>query len=274
MTKHWPPTRLTRWLLALGCGAALALGAVPQAHAEDDFLDPEQAFRLSARLVDPQHVEVHFDIAPGYYLYRDKLSATAVPTSVTLGEQKIPPGQVKYDENFEKDVAYFRNAVDWVVPVPQAAGAAPFKLVIGNQGCADKGLCYPPMQRALQVETGPAGLVRVGLTEEKSSAFGAPGGLLTKLGVGAPVAAAASAPASAAVVASPQAGSDEPFARALQSRSLFGVAGLFLLAGVLLSFTPCVLPMLPIVSSIIVGQHASGNDRGSRRTRGFVLALA
>jgi len=268
MIKQW---RLGRALwgasLALACWAG-SMGAI--AHAEEGgFLDPEQAFRLSARPLDAQRIELHFEIAPGYYLYRDKISASALPAGVALGELQMPPGEVKYDENFQKEVALFRRAVDIVVAVPQAAtGPSTFKLVVGNQGCADQGLCYPPMQRTLQVQAGAAGLTAVAPDEAAPPTPGtATGGLLSRLTGGAP---AAVTPAPALPEARPDSpAADGAYARALQSRGLLGVAGIFLLAGLLLSLTPCVLPMLPILSAIVVGQSAPVS-----KARGFTLALA
>lgn len=237
-------------------GLALAAGG---ARAEDEFLDPVKAFELSARQLDAGRVEIRFDVAPGYYLYRDKLSATAVPDTVALGALDIPRGKVKFDENFGKDVETLRDAVVLVLQVPPQAAATTFQLQVGNQGCADKGLCYPPQQRAVDVEAGPGGLVKVSLAAVPPPPGAAPGGLLGAL----------TSPSATPVPAAPLAEADEPFGRALQSRSLLTIAGVFVLAGLLLSFTPCVLPMVPILSSIIVGQ----SERVSR-ARGFSLALA
>ncbi len=260
-------------LLAMAMGASLA-------RAAGDFLDPAEAFRLSARLLDAQRIELRFDIAPGYYLYRDKLSAATDSAGVVLAPPVVPPGKVKFDEAFGKDVEYFRDSVTMVVPVP-TPGTTGFTLQVGNQGCADKGLCYPPMQRGVQVESGPAGMTRVSLAGAASE-----GGLLAGLGAavsavtsskatpsGPPDGSAGSAgssPAtSSAIPASGLSGADERFSLALQSRNLLTVAGVFLLAGLLLSFTPCVLPMLPILSSIIVGQSEPVS-----KGRGFALALS
>jgi len=243
-------------------GLALAAGG---ARAEDEFLDPVKAFDLSARQLDAGRVEIRFDVAPGYYLYRDKLSATAVPGTVALGALDIPRGKVKFDENFGKDVETLRDAVVLVLQVPPQASATTFQLQVGNQGCADKGLCYPPQQRGVDVEAGPGGLVKVSLAAVPPPPGAARGGLLGAL----TSPAATPVPAATATPAAPVAEADEPFGRALQSRSLLTIAGVFVLAGLLLSFTPCVLPMVPILSSIIVGQ----SERVSR-ARGFSLALA
>jgi thioredoxin:protein disulfide reductase len=227
-------------------------------RAPDEFLEPDVAFKLSAQAVEGSRLEIRFDIAPGYYLYRDKLNVEAVPADVKLGPLQVPKGKVKYDETFQKDVETFRDHLTMTLPIAQDV-SAPFKLLVGSQGCADKGLCYPPTQRALRVEpaSSGAGLLQVSLLSEADGAAWNPG-------QGATLAESTRAAASATPASEPQ----RDFAAVLGSRDLLLVAGVFLLGGVLLSFTPCVLPMVPILSSIIVGQSGAVNA-----TRGFRLAL-
>jgi thiol:disulfide interchange protein DsbD len=248
----------------------------PALAAEDDFLEPEKAFQFSARPLDAKTVEVTFDIAPGYYLYREQFRFAA--TGATLGVAAIPPGKVKFDETFQKNVETYRDTVKIVVPVESAA--VPFRFVTTSQGCADAGLCYPPMQSAALVSlTGFGGNGTV-----MPVAAGEPGALLA-----ATTPAVASALATAAT---PGAGNGESGAieSVLRSGDFWPVVGVFFLAGVLLSLTPCVLPMLPIVSSIIVGHGGygggaalagasagGGSQSGSSavsRGRGFALAAS
>ena len=246
------------WILC--CAIAMFAMNVP-ARAADEFLDPEVAFKLSARAADAQRVEIRFDIAPGYYLYAEKFNAEVLPGTVRLAELQVPKGKRKFDETFQKEVEYFRDSATLVARLDQAP-AAPFKLIVGNQGCADKGLCYPPMQRAFKVEAGAGGTMQLTLLTEAQAAAWTPVNAV----------ASSSAPVAAQVASSSAAKpptEEGHFAQALQSRSLLTVAGAFLLAGLLLSFTPCVLPMIPILSSIIVGQSGQVS-----RGRGFGLALA
>jgi len=253
------PSAWRRWLAA---SSLLVLGSAHQlAVAAEDFLEPQDAFKLSVLPMDTQHIAMRFVIAPGYYLYRERLNVETQPAAVPVGDLQIPPGKTKFDETFKKEVAYFRDEVTMVLPL-SAAPAAAFKLIVGNQGCADKGLCYSPMKRAFKVEpvagaTGAAAFNISALAEADASTPTEP----------APVSAAAAPPGSSAAPAA--AGELGRFASALQSRSLLTVAGVFLLAGLLLSFTPCVLPMIPILSSIIVGQSGKVS-----KARGFSLALA
>jgi thiol:disulfide interchange protein DsbD len=248
------------WLL-LAATVLLALAA--PAHAEDDFLPPEQAFRFSARAHDAKSVEVTFAIAPGYYLYREQFKFAA--NGATLGTPAIPPGKVKFDETFQKNVETYRTAVSIVVPVEQAG--AEFRLVVTSQGCADAGLCYPPMPSAAAIALagfGGDGSARVVPATDASGATLASG-----------------APQATATPASPPTESSTIDA-VLRGGSFWPIVGAFFIAGVLLSLTPCVLPMLPIVSSIIVGQApsapslagAGAPSGGVSRGRGFALAAS
>ena len=229
--------RLRAWLLA-----ALALCALLPALARaDDFLEPEQAFQLKAELVD-KAVLLHWTIAPGYHLYRDQLRFTADAASAPFSAPALPDGIRKFDVNFNKELESYERTLDLRLPLQ---AATPFNLTVVFQGCADAGLCYAPMQQVLRVD--PA----------------MPGALAT-----APAAAPASAPAAPAA-ATPAPQDDSSLAqRTLESGSIVKIGAAFLVFGLLLSFTPCVLPMVPILSSIIVGE---GNVT---RSRGLLLALA
>ena len=127
--------------LLLAFLAMLAGLVTPAAHAEEDYLEPEAAFRFSSRMLDQKTIELSYQIADGYYMYRERFAFRA--EGATLGEPVIPPGKVKFDETFQKDVETYRKLVVITLPV-EAAGR--FRLVATSQGCADKGLCYTPME--------------------------------------------------------------------------------------------------------------------------------
>ena len=244
-----PP--LTLWLHLLA--VVLLFAGLRVAHAAEDFLDPEVAFKLAARAVDERTVEVSYSVAPGYYLYREQFKFAA--NGATLGEPVLPAGKTKFDETFQKTVETYRDAVRIAIPVTQAAGR--FQLTVTNQGCADKGLCYPPQQRAIEVDLagfGGGGSARVMASSETGVA--SPGGA---------AAAATTVPPGSSTYAADAPGID----LALRSGELWTVVGVFFAAGLLLSLTPCVLPLLPILSSIIVG-----HDAAVSRQRGFALALS
>jgi thiol:disulfide interchange protein DsbD len=219
--------RIVRLMFAL----VVATGLLQIAHAQN-FLPPEQAFRVSAKMADGNTLEIHYDIADGYYMYREPFAFTA--DGVTLGKPDMPAGTVKFDENFGKEVETYRNTHLITLPV---TAQSPFLLHATSQGCSDEGLCYPPMTVDLNMTPDAIGVVVYGNPSD----------------------------------APPQANVDTEMGSimsALHSRDLLVILPLFLLLGIGLSFTPCVLPMVPILSSIIVGDSAQ-NKRG----RGFVLSL-
>lgn len=145
-------TFLMRYLSALllvsqgFCGTA--------AVAADEFLPPEQAFRFEARAIDAHQVEVVFNVADGYSLYRERFAFAAVPAAVKLGKPVIPPGQFKFDENFGKNLETHRGRV--VIRLPVKSEAAAFTLTVTSQGCADAGLCYAPMQSSARLSLAKA----------------------------------------------------------------------------------------------------------------------
>ena len=230
-------------LLAL----TVLLFAVP-ARAEEEFLDPAVAFKFSARMLDAKTATVTYDIADGYYMYRERFAFKA--QGATLGTPDIPPGKIKFDETFNKDVETYRKQVTITIPV-DAAG--PFTLLATSQGCSDKGLCYSPQEgQATLVGSGGSGAV-------STAAMSLPG---SGAGQGAAVSGAGADGAPAGVS---ELGKIEA---ALQGGRLLVILPLFALLGLGLAFTPCVLPMVPILSSIIVGEGAR-----SSRARGLVLSL-
>jgi thiol:disulfide interchange protein DsbD len=210
---------------------------------EDEFLDPDIAFAPDIIVQTPTELVVRWIIAEGYYLYRDKLDITLVDgEGITLGTAELPNGKVKHDEYFG-DVQVFYNEVRARVPLQRAAvDATDITLQLGYQGCAEKGICYPPIKKQLAVSL-PA--------------------------MGAGEATAAAPPGTAATRAtSLSSTSQDDFANVLQDSSLLWAMLFFFAAGVLLAFTACMYPMIPILSSIIVGQ-------GQQVTtgKGFFLSL-
>jgi thiol:disulfide interchange protein DsbD len=242
-------TRLMRAALVLGVLVAQLAGLASQAHAAEDFLPPEQAFRMEVRALDARIVEIAFRITDGYYMYREPFKFAADGAGVRLGAAQIPPGKVKFDETFQKDVETYRQRV--AIRLPVEAAPASFKLKVTSQGCADAGLCYPPM---------------TSLAEVRLAGFGGDGGARALLAVDGPAALASTAGLSGT-------SGDETIDRAMRGGSGWVIVGVFFIAGLLLSFTPCVLPMLPILSSIIVGGTAAGTAGATTgRARGLMLA--
>lgn len=250
-----------RALAALMLFLTLALpGLAPAAGnaADAEFLDPEQAFVGSAQLIAPRTLAIEFKVAPGYHLYRERFALLSPAGGLPVAS--LPSGQQVYDANFKKNMTLWAGTLR--IEQPLGDGALPKSLAVHYQGCADRGLCYPPQQAVVHLEQDAQGQP-VARWESLPDALAAPEASDSK-----PAAALASAAAANATQAQTSDASEGGTA-ALQSGSLLRVAGMFLLGGLLLSLTPCVLPMLPILSSIIVGQGAPVS-----RLRGFTLALA
>ncbi|ELA00260.1 Thiol:disulfide interchange protein (Protein-disulfide reductase) [Cupriavidus sp. HMR-1] len=242
------------WLTVFAC---LFFWTVAHAATEDDFLPPEQAFRFVARQIDQKTVEVRFDVADGYYLYRERFSFAAQPADVKLGKPEMPAGKVHFDETFGKDMETYRGAVVIKVPVEQAPADGRWSLVVTSQGCADKGLCYPPMESIYKVGGSVLG-----------NLFGDRGAAAQSTPEAQAPAAVQSAPDSATPTRQSKLVDDtDRIANALASRNLALIGALFFGLGILLTFTPCVLPMVPILSSIVVGEHVT-------RGRAFLVSLS
>ena len=129
-------------------GMARAAGGVPGLEAK--LLPPEQAFRFSARAIDPKTVEARFDVADGYYLYRDKLRFAAAPGGPALGASELPAGTRKRDEFFG-DVETYRGTLIVKVPVADGAAGQAMTFSADSQGCADVGVCYPPTTQQVRL---------------------------------------------------------------------------------------------------------------------------
>jgi thiol:disulfide interchange protein DsbD len=211
-----------------------------------EFLPPDEAFVFNAEMSDPYTVHAHWDIADGYYLYRSKFAFTTGSAAAQLGAPSLPSGTPKHDESFGDTEVYYGKA-DVLVPISRASReAGEMEIEATYQGCAEDGICYPPIKRKTLV-----------LIPEASADEG-------------PSAIAASIEQSA-----PPPSEQDWLTGVLGSRSLVYALALFFVLGLGLAFTPCVLPMVPILSGLIVGQ---GPQMGARRAFGlslvYVLAMA
>lgn len=212
------PLRVSK-SLALLAVFLLPIALIPL-QADEELLDPEIAFRVTAMALDNNTILADFQIADGYYLYRHRFSFSTASPGVVLGNPQIPAGEKKFDDFFG-DVETYRHNVQIMLPY-KVKGEAPvdFTLQVGLQGCADLGVCYPPDIRTLNV-----GLPAItGTTGET--------------------------PANTGAYISEQ---DKIANTLTQGVSLLTLLSFFGF-GLLLAFTPCVFPMIPILSGIIIGQ--------------------
>ncbi|KPW51555.1 Thiol:disulfide interchange protein DsbD [Pseudomonas syringae pv. antirrhini] len=188
-----------------------------------DFLPVRQAFQLSLIETTPESIKLRLVATDGYYLYRHRFQFRTEPADIGLGEAQLPKGEQKHDEYFG-DVEVYHGILD--IDLPRKPGEQrPFTLVVTYQGCADKGLCYPPETERLSIGN---------VTGSSPEALAAP------------------------VSAS--------------SWSWKEIA-LFFLAGIGLTFTPCVLPMLPILSGVVL-RGKVGGLRGLSLSLAYVLPMA
>ena len=222
---------------------ALLLVVAPAVHAAgDDLLEPDKAFRFSAQALDSSTAEIRYRIADGYYLYRERFRFAVEPSSVTLGSPRFPEGEIHEDKFFGKQVTY-RGEVRILLPLV-ASGADRARLSVTSQGCADVGVCYVPQTQSVDLRL-------VALRGARPSIFRKDDLL-------------ASVPERRAVPSE-----DADFTGVLESGRLWAVVVVFFVAGLLLTFTPCVLPMIPILSGIIVGE-----GRSITRRRAGLISLA
>ncbi len=206
----------------------------------DEFLDPDIAFKFSAEMDGSETLIAHWQIAEGYYLYRHKFEFALAQG--TLGEAQLSKGKEKQDEYFGRIEAYYYQAVARL-PVSNIEGLDSLQLTVKYQGCADEKLCYPPMQKTVivPITQGAASSAIIQAAENLS---------LT--------------PQDTAQNLSEQ----DMIAQSLAGGNLFWILLSFFGFGLLLSLTPCVFPMIPILSSIIVGQ---GEHLTTRRA--FIMSL-
>jgi thiol:disulfide interchange protein DsbD len=207
------------------------------AKSDSDFLPVDQAFVLTASSPARDRLRLHWVIADDYYLYRDKVVVKTTEADVQLGKPSIPGGESKHDEYFGEQVVFHGEMVA-DVGVSAAAGVTEVPIEVTYQGCADAGLCYPPTKKTFVVTL-----------------------------------AAADAGASVGPAATPRPMRSEQdlLADKIRDGNLLAVLATFFGFGLLLAFTPCVLPMVPILSGIIVG---AGQGQPVSRGRAFSLSLA
>jgi len=239
-----------------------ALGQDLGLDDESEILHPDEAFLLTARLDANNVIQTNILLAENIYIYRDKIKITLVSgEGHALGPISVPRGKKKDDEFFgPTEVIY--DQLDLAIPLMSGASASNrIQLSYSYQGCVEDRICYPPITKYLDIDAG-AGLVRVVDQLDTANSTSASLPALPKSG--------AADPGSAAMVSE-----QDQFTAFLQDKSLLVIIGLFFLAGIGLTFTPCVFPMIPILSSIIAGQGESiTTSRAFLLSLVYVLAMA
>jgi thioredoxin:protein disulfide reductase len=256
-------SRINAWLLSAIAIAASFLLMLP-ASAQKAFLHPDKAFPVTVSwLENKTQVQVNFLTAKGYYLYQEAFQfrlmqgdgASQVLTAV------LPKAEVKFDETFQKDMPIYRYPIDVVLTLPGGAALAEkgqgIQIEVDLQGCADGGICYPPT--TLKFNIAAPGVQVMPMPDE-------------------------TAPGVSNSASDQQASVTDRFMGLWQQRDDVNAISQFLketpttylfiaffVLGLALAFTPCVLPMLPILSSIVFGTQGS---KPIKKSRAAVLAAA
>jgi thiol:disulfide interchange protein DsbD len=207
--------------------------AKPVVEGEEEFLDPEVAFVVTSEALSTNNIQLNWRIADGYYLYKQRIKLEPADAAHPVGAIVLPKGESHHDEYFGEQEVY-RRSLDATFAVPPT-DAKTVEVKVTYQGCADAGLCYPPITKTISI-----------------SLDGAP----------------------AAVAITTEAGGgyeseQDSYANKIKHGNIFLVLASFFGAGLLLAFTPCVLPMVPILSGIIAG---SGENVSTRRS--FMLSVS
>jgi thiol:disulfide interchange protein DsbD len=233
---------------------ALLFGAT--AAQAQNFLAPEQAFQVSAEYQSKQEIVLNVKPAKGYYIYRESIKFKLVKNNgdLSLGAPQLPQGKIKFDENFGKELETYPKDFSILLPLMNNKDASGMILSMELQGCADKGICYPPMELRFTL-SGLQSVVNGVLYEETAEAES---GLPKKLGL----ADLWSARDDAGLLTG-----------MLQNISPIILLGSFFILGLAMALTPCVLPMLPIMSSVIFGSKTN-RHRDISKFRSSVLALS
>ena len=214
---------------------------------QPSFLPPDQAFGLQLDVADARSLIAHFSVTPSYYLYKSKISFSSQDGAVKVKTVNLPAGEMKYDANFGNQEVFHRSFQAEIILNRLTDAATAVTLNASYQGCSEQGLCYPPINKVIKINLPAvtAGLPVMTLPE-----------------------ALIPAPIQPALAISPVS-ENSKIARLLNSGNFWLIVSFFFDAGLLLAFTPCVFPMIPILSGIIVG-------RGHKITKmhAFSLSLA
>lgn len=227
----------------------------------DEFLPADKAFAFGSEVIDGNLIVLKWDIADGYYVYRDKMEFSIEEgEGVTLGKPKYPKGKTITDETFGKMVVFYKSVAVKIPLGRKDASATDLSLRVKYQGCADAGFCYPPVTTTTFLKL-PAGDVSAQVEEPQ---------VASKVMVSEPV-----SEQSANTVSTEPVSEQDSIANSLENDGFFVIVLTFFGLGLLLAFTPCVFPMIPILSSIIVGQGDKITTRHAfKLSLVYVLAMA
>lgn len=229
------------------------------AQSDPEFLKVDQAFQMSSELL-PEGIKFSWKIADQYYLYKERFKFTSTSSNVDLGEATFSSqGELKHDPYFG-DVHVYHQPISVTLPVSLKNGATEAEIKVSYQGCAEAGLCYPPERKKLLFIP----------TQNHTNAQSPPPSIrensVTQAINTSPV-----IPLKTSEASLENASGVFSF---IQSSSLPTIIGIFFLLGLGLTFTPCVFPMIPIITSIIAGQEKPTVTKSFILSFAYVLGMA
>ena len=204
-------------------------------NSGDEPLPPDQVFFPNVFAEDGNTIVFGIRLLPGYYLYRSKISVRSLNDAARAGQPDLPKGKIKTDEWMGEQEVYFDEVFGRVAIARATPDAMDLEIELNYQGCKVDGICYLPQSKVLTVRL-PEATATTDLTTVSDS---------------------------------PPLSEQARLAGIITGSSIWVAAGLFFIAGLGLALTPCVLPMVPILSGIIAGE---GDNVSSMR--GFTLALS
>ncbi|MDX8386429.1 MAG: protein-disulfide reductase DsbD [Gallionella sp.] len=251
-----------RFILLLLClispisNASSFLDRLPGFGSEQPvFLPPDEAFGLQVTAIDATTLQASYRVTPTYYLYRDKVKFETSDAAIKVATVTLPRGDIKQDPNFGP-TEVFHNSFQGVIKLERPAGSANSIILNATyMGCSEEGLCYPPIEKVIRVALPDAKTGITAMPEQTMSVAPPPGQI-------SPLTTVPSAPAD-------YVNENSQIAKLFKDGSFWLIISFFFGAGLLLSLTPCVFPMIPILSGIIVGR---GQD--ITKMHAFLLSLA
>ena len=227
------------------------------AGGQDEFLPADEAFKLAVKAIDKDTLLASFTIAENYYLYRDKIKFSLKGGGASIDAVTLPKGEIKTDPNFGSTEVYHQSFQATIKLKREGSGEQAVSLVAAYQGCSEKGICYPPVQKTVALTLPTAAAASVEFAAQQSAA-----------------AAGAETVAPAKPVEA-QGNESSRIGALLKGGSFWLIMVSFFGFGLLLALTPCVFPMIPILSGIIVGQgHALTKSRAFGLSLAYVLGMA
>ena len=259
-----------RFILLLLClispisNASSFLDRLPGFGSEQPvFLPPDEAFGLQITAIDATTLQASYRVTPTYYLYRDKIKFETSNATIKVASVTLPRGDMKEDPNFGP-TEVFHNSFQGVIKLERPAGSANSVILNATyMGCSEEGLCYPPIEKVFNVTLPDA---TTGITAMPDNM---PGQTMSVAPPPSQISPLTTAPSATTSAPAEFENENSQIAKLFKDGSFWLIISFFFGAGLLLALTPCVFPMIPILSGIIVGR---GHD--ITKMHAFMLSLA